>query len=115
MFNLLTSTILEPTTSNTPYFTMLFEIPVNIPDYNNLEDEEIHLNDEVFQDKIQIITHDNNSEIECSICNDIINKDEQYAKTKCDHIYHEECIKIWLLDKCRIPTCPVCRKDIRNM
>jgi len=51
---------------------------------------------------------------ECSICLDNYERGEKMAtpKTdKCNHVYHEECIKIWLKDH---DDCPLCRTNLVN-
>lgn len=49
-------------------------------------------------------------EIECSICLEVMNKNNKIIKLYCcDHIYHEKCIRGWI-EKNR--NCPLCRKSI---
>jgi hypothetical protein len=53
---------------------------------------------------------DNNKNESCSICYcDYIENNEDSIKLKCNHIYHETCIKTWL-EKCG--TCPICRYNV---
>lgn len=46
----------------------------------------------------------------CSICLCNINN-TQAKKTKCNHIFHEKCLKKWFQFK---NTCPLCRKILKN-
>jgi len=48
-----------------------------------------------------------NEQHDCSICLD--NKHNKYIKFQCSHIYHKECIKLWLHEH---NTCPICRSII---
>lgn len=43
---------------------------------------------------------------ECSICLDYFNNDKKIIKLNCDHIFHTECIKLWIENN---NTCPLCR------
>jgi hypothetical protein len=43
----------------------------------------------------------------CSICLNEINDKDKY-KTKCNHIFHEECIEFWYR---KSQSCPLCRKS----
>lgn len=49
---------------------------------------------------------------ECSICLDHYEKDETLAwgkNDKCNHVYHEECIRGWLAEH---DDCPLCRTNL---
>ena len=46
---------------------------------------------------------------ECCICNEKYTKNNRPVKIKCDHMFHEECIKTWSK---RSPTCPMCRTNV---
>ena len=46
----------------------------------------------------------------CSICHDYINK-SSLCKTECNHCFHENCIKQWVLTK--KSNCPNCRQEIK--
>ena len=43
----------------------------------------------------------------CAICQQKIQNDEKIVELKCQHIYHPECAKKWVLENKK---CPVCRK-----
>ena len=48
----------------------------------------------------------------CSIClNSIKKEEEDTKKTKCNHLFHNECISRWLKIK---SSCPLCRKFLIN-
>jgi len=57
--------------------------------------------------KENVIIKIDKSNEECSICLDINNK--VWIKTKCNHIFHEECFKEWIhISK----SCPICREQL---
>ncbi|KAJ0169812.1 hypothetical protein K1T71_014418 [Dendrolimus kikuchii] len=45
---------------------------------------------------------------ECSICFDVMLKDQELMALPCTHNFHSKCIMPWLQNK---STCPVCRKS----
>ena len=48
----------------------------------------------------------------CAVCTEAFKKDELLFKLPiCGHIYHQSCIKHWLVSK---PVCPLCRGDVRS-
>ena len=47
----------------------------------------------------------------CSICLNSIKEEEDTKKTKCNHLFHNECISRWLKIK---SSCPLCRKFLIN-
>ncbi|KAJ5718897.1 ubiquitin-protein ligase E3 [Penicillium malachiteum] len=48
----------------------------------------------------------------CSICTENVELNSSTLTLPCEHIYHENCITIWL----RLSsTCPLCRRVIRNL
>ncbi|KAJ2509716.1 hypothetical protein H4217_008207 [Coemansia sp. RSA 1939] len=47
--------------------------------------------------------------LDCGICMDEYNKDEEVVELPCKHIYHKDCIEHWLKMN---GTCPVCRTRI---
>ena len=48
----------------------------------------------------------------CAICLDRITSDN--VKTKCKHNFHKRCLIGWCKHTKDKPTCPVCRKDIKD-
>jgi hypothetical protein len=53
----------------------------------------------------QIFPSDDSSELQCCIC--LIEQSSTFVKTKCNHIFHKECIDEWLKTN---TTCPMCRR-----
>ena len=73
------------------------------------------------------------NEEKCSVCLDLLNNKEDIYKTKCNHIFHKGCLKIWIKSnnknlschKCNLSrkcfsknsicqinfTCPLCRQS----
>jgi len=49
-----------------------------------------------------------NKNIQCAICSDEIKINTNIIKLKCNHIFHEFCIKIWLKENY---ICPICRNE----
>lgn len=47
---------------------------------------------------------------ECSIC--LIADDEIFVKTKCNHVFHQKCVDLWLTEN---DTCPYCRTIIKRL
>lgn len=41
----------------------------------------------------------------CTICLDDFDNNEKLLKLKCNHIYHEKCIKTWFKNKSNCPNC----------
>lgn len=48
----------------------------------------------------------------CAICLDRITSNN--VKTKCKHTFHKRCLIGWCKRTKDAPTCPICRKDIKN-
>tara|TARA_B110000902_G_scaffold261494_2_gene336379 strand:+ start:49 stop:405 length:357 start_codon:yes stop_codon:yes gene_type:complete len=46
---------------------------------------------------------------ECSICLEEYKINEKIMILDCDHIYHKECINLWLNEN---HNCPICRENI---
>ena len=53
------------------------------------------------------VVQENNSE--CSICYNDYHDDKNAVKLKCDHIFHNSCIKTWFENS---GTCPICRSNV---
>ena len=50
----------------------------------------------------------------CPICQDEIKPRCHCTILKCGHMYHKNCAREWLTKQCEKPTCPMCRKDVRE-
>jgi hypothetical protein len=48
----------------------------------------------------------------CPICFDPFETAQSVAKLRCSHVFHEDCIRNWLLS--RHVDCPFCRTDVRD-
>lgn len=59
----------------------------------------------------KITQKDVDEEQSCSICLEPFKKDEKVAVLKCNHFFHDACIKPWVEDHF---TCPICRADIAD-
>ncbi|KAK1416271.1 hypothetical protein QVD17_32068 [Tagetes erecta] len=55
---------------------------------------------------VQIGTSEQNVVQNCVICHEDYKADETIGTLECKHVYHEACIKTWLLVK---NECPICR------
>ena len=49
--------------------------------------------------------------VSCSICINDINVESSFATDPCNHVFHRECIQIWLNDN---DSCPNCRIQINR-
>jgi hypothetical protein len=57
----------------------------------------------------QINFDSDESEKECSVCQELFELDSTCLKLPCTHCFHKDCIVPWLKDH---NTCPVCRKEL---
>lgn len=73
------------------------------------EDVKITLDDEEYN-KLEKIRVEETIEENCSICMEQIEKDNEIIKLPCEHLFHENCIKSYLLNYDY--KCPLCRHDI---
>ena len=62
----------------------------------------------------QLLTNNNISSDDCSICQEKIINGDYCAITPCNHLYHSNCSVEWFINHCIKPTCPICRKDVRE-
>lgn len=82
-------------------------------DLNELNDVKITLTKEQFDKFEKGNVSESDKLSNCSICMDNYELDKMIVKLKCNHIYHENCIENWLCNQ--KVTCPICRKDTREM
>lgn len=45
----------------------------------------------------------------CSICLEILSKKDEVTFLSCKHVFHHECISIWIAEN---PVCPLCKSEI---
>lgn len=84
---------------------------------SDFEDVKVTLTENEF-DKLNVLSlsHENikdYSNKECNICMDEYVVNEKIVELDCKHVFHESCIRNWLCNE-KI-SCPVCRKDTREM
>ena len=48
----------------------------------------------------------------CTICLEIFKRLEKILEIPCHHIFHYECLKMWINEKPLIPSCPICLADL---
>jgi hypothetical protein len=77
----------------------------------NEEDEKTTLNEEEFNE-LEIMELEEDIDNDCSICIDNLRKGNEVIKLKCNHIFHKECIKSYLLNYDN--KCPLCRNNVLN-
>ena len=53
-----------------------------------------------------------NKELSCPICIETIHLNETIVTSKCNHTFHNECLKKWLTDSSVNNNCPSCRTDL---
>lgn len=63
--------------------------------------------------KLITSTLENDTEDACVICMSNMCKDESVSKLPCTHIFHDECIRNYLVNFNK--ECPICRKDVREI
>ena len=61
--------------------------------------------------KLEDVTELNDENKICLICLEEYANNDIIKKLPCNHIFHSECLKIWLSIK---PSCPTCRNDLRQ-
>ena len=62
-----------------------------------------------------ILDFHNITDTKCSICQELVKIGDSCAITSCNHLYHTKCSIEWFINKCIKPTCPICRKDVRDV
>ncbi|PVU95296.1 hypothetical protein BB559_002788 [Furculomyces boomerangus] len=53
---------------------------------------------------------DDDSDVDCLICFDTINPNDLVRSIPCKHVFHQECLDIWLTTRSCL--CPICRYDL---
>lgn len=48
----------------------------------------------------------------CTICFDKLTEGQRAILLNCQHMFHEQCINIWIEQKILCPTCPNCKKNL---
>lgn len=127
------NSIITRNNSESNYINTLFNIDFSTDSsllnrimHSFLDPSMIHINDNTFEDvKVtltkeqfkkldnQIISEENTDNKQCNICMDEYKIGDKIINLDCTHIFHRRCIKHWLLQE--KVTCPVCRKDVREM
>ena len=96
--------------SQSTVFTSLSDVITNLMEttFNEFEDVRATLN----QDKInnlEKIKITEETEDDCNICLDKMEKETEVIKLKCNHYFHPDCITKWLKDYNY--KCPICREE----
>lgn len=112
--------MIEVSENNNHIINALFNYVVNTTfsdftytELNELDDVKITLTKEQFDtfEKKDLLEIENSTN--CSICMEDYTNDKKVVLLKCNHYYHESCIQNWLCNE--KVTCPICRKDTREM
>jgi hypothetical protein len=84
---------------------------INLIVFILLKIQDIKKKNLIFNQITMRISHDTNFD-ECSICYNTYKFNTKICKIiKCNHIYHEDCIKEWIIEY-NNRTCPLCRSII---
>ena len=87
----------------------------------NLEPVKVTLTPKMYKERV--VSEMNNKtyrsvhgtdELECCICLEGFKKGCTIHRTSCYHHFHPKCLGRYLKKECLTPTCPMCRKDIRE-
>lgn len=107
IFNLINSWVNSISTVNNNIHVQYLE--ESQPIQNNMSDE-------MFSKMIKNFNYStDNEQKQCPICTLDFEKNEEIKSTPCNHLFHENCIREWLTQKCTHPLCPVCRHDCREV
>jgi hypothetical protein len=91
----------------------------NLGNLNNLgftfgSDVKVVITEEQFEEDLEHYKYGEISSdakiTKCSICTEDFVENDDVIKTKCDHIFHRDCIKPWLCNES--VKCPICREEI---
>jgi hypothetical protein len=119
-FNRAINNELNLMSNHNPSFSLLLnrisEFIANYPaiENENQEDIKITVEEEAIEQLpiVKITEKEVEDKINCSICMEPFNKDDEAKKLICNHLYHHECIKSHLLNYDY--KCPLCRTDVGN-
>lgn len=96
-------------------FRMLDEINSYSQPEENMEDVKIMMSPSEYKSIIGTKKASiKDSKESCTICCEAIKQKSTVSITSCGHTYHSKCLRKWLTKECRVPTCPTCRKDLRE-
>ncbi|KAE9586066.1 putative aminoacyltransferase, E1 ubiquitin-activating enzyme [Lupinus albus] len=74
-----------------------------------LEEDEMRLNIRKLKLVISNVTSKNQIDKKCTICQEEYEGGEELGKLNCEHKYHFQCIKQWLVHK---NFCPICKHEV---
>lgn len=84
--------------------------------HTNLEDHPVPLPEEILNEmkvlKYSIQKYSNEFNTSCPICQEEFKENESIRDLLCNHLYHQDCIDEWFSENV---SCPVCRKDMRDL
>ncbi len=82
--------------------------------FNLNSDVKVVISEEQFDEDLNHFEYqeikDEAKNTKCSICTDEFINNDMVVKTKCDHVFHRDCIKPWLCNES--VKCPICREEI---
>jgi hypothetical protein len=84
-------------------------------DFEDFEDVKVTLTESQFNNAVHTITNISDDDT-CNICLDMLNNKEDNGipvSLKCNHIFHNNCIKEWLTKKSI--KCPMCRYECKRL
>tara|TARA_B100001094_G_C18103289_1_gene756987 strand:- start:691 stop:1332 length:642 start_codon:yes stop_codon:yes gene_type:complete len=107
IFNLINSWVNSISTINNNIHVQYLEESQGIQNNMSLE---------MFSKMIKNVNYStDNEQKNCPICTLDFEKNDEIKSTPCNHLFHENCIREWLTQKCTHPLCPVCRHDCREV
>lgn len=87
-------------------------------DYINNKNKQTLENVNYVLQETDIDTISIHSQVNCSVCLDIITKKDKVCILDCGHWYHQNCISQWVTSKIltkEMPECPLCRDDMEKL
>lgn len=96
-----------------PFFIWLFTSYYPILLYFPYIEHELQQNNnnQIIEMTIKLHEQEPGKEEECSICKHTFEQGNQTSILSCQHLFHETCIKRWLIESKR-KDCPLCRKIV---